>query len=366
MKNIINKKSQTDFSSFYVVYKGSTLNEDPSNYGLNHAMEHLMCKSYRHLYDDFDRYSISWNAYTSSTEVVFHITGIDEYMYKYRHELLNSLLKFDITKKEFETERDIVIQEYKDYFQDQGSCHFYNLMRRELGNYGPIGKLQSLENLKYDDIKKYFDDYLSKPTMIINVSKNKDFDGFNLFQDKSPTKFIKKDDDIKFEKLAEFNKSSIIGYNKVDGDFPYIKFINKMLAGSIKSPLVDEIREKKGLTYSVGCSLHSVSEDEGFLITDLITDDGKVQECLDIYKKVLSNPKKYLTEERFDLIKDFYKIQYIKNEINRYASVDCFIKSKKWDLETIIDDITYDDVVRVYEKYFKFEKLNWSVDKKDF
>ena len=365
MKNIINKKSTTDFSGFYVVYKGSTLNEDPSNYGLSHLMEHLLCKSYTHLYDDFDRYSISWNAYTSSTEVVFHITGLDEYIYKYRHELVNSLLKFNITEKEFETERSIVIQEYKDYFQDQGSAHYYNIMRKELGYYGPIGKLQSLENLKYGDIKKYFNDYLSKPSLIINVSKNSDFDGFNLFLDKTSTTFIKKDEKIEIEKLADFNKSSIIGYNSVGEDYPYIKFINKMIAGSIKSPLIDEIREKRGLTYSVSSSLYNISEDEGFLVTSLITDDNKVDECLEIYEKVLSNPKKYLTKERFDLIKDFYKVQYKKNEINRYSSIENLIRPKEWDLELIINDITFEDVIKIYNKYFIFEKLKWSVDKKD-
>lgn len=366
MKNIINKKSITDFSGFYVVYKGSTLNEDVNTYGITHLEEHLLCKSYTHLYDAFDRYSISWNAYTSATEVVFHITGLDEYIYKYRHELVNSLLKFKITEKEFETERNIVIQEYRDYFQDQGSSHYYNLMRKELGNYGPIGKLQSLESLKYSDIKEYFNKFLSKPSLIINVSKNSDFEGFDIFSDSKPKDFIKKDDDIVIEKLATFNKSSIIGYSTVNDDYAHIKFINKMLAGSIKAPLVDEIREKKGLTYGVGCSLYTISENEGLLSTSLITDDDKVDECLKIYKKVLSNPDKYLTKERFDLIKDFYKVQFKKNEINRYMNVDSLMKPKKWDLEEIIDDITFDDIRKVYDKHFKFDNLKWSIDKKDF
>lgn len=366
MGKIINKKSVTDFSGFYVVYKGSVLNEDSSNFGISHLMEHLLCKSYRHLYDTFDRYSISWNAYTDSAVVVFHITGLDEYVYKYRHDLVNSLLKFDITKKEFETERNIVIQEYRDTFQDQGGSHYYNIMRKAIGNYGPIGKLQALQGLKFDDVKNYFESYLSKPSMIINVSKNTDFDGFNVFSDKDTTKFIRsKDDELVIEKMADFNKSSVIGYNMVNDDFPYIKFINKMLSGSLKSPLVDEIREKKGLTYDVGCYIYNISDYDGLLTTSLITDDDKVDEVMKIYKKVLSNPDKYLTRERFDLIKDYYKIQFKKNEINRYISVDYLMKPKEWDLERIIDDIKFEDIIKVYDKYFLFDKFTWSIDKKD-
>jgi predicted Zn-dependent peptidase len=52
---IINLKSETELSGFYVVYEGSTNLEKPGWYGLSHLMEHLVCKNYDHLQEDFDR-----------------------------------------------------------------------------------------------------------------------------------------------------------------------------------------------------------------------------------------------------------------------------------------------------------------------
>ena len=128
---IINKKSQTELSSFYVIYNGSVLNENVKNYGISHLIEHCQCKQFKHLYNEFDRYSISWNAYTSSDKIVFYMVGIDEYVNKFKQEFLESLLNFDITEEEFLLEKNVVIQEYKDVFQDQSSSLYFNLLRKE-------------------------------------------------------------------------------------------------------------------------------------------------------------------------------------------------------------------------------------------
>ena len=75
---IINLKSETDLSGFYVVYEGSTNLEKKGWWGLSHLMEHLMCKNFDHLQEDFDKDGIDWNAYTSGSEICFYLTGLDE------------------------------------------------------------------------------------------------------------------------------------------------------------------------------------------------------------------------------------------------------------------------------------------------
>jgi len=46
---IINLKSETDLSGFYIVYKGSVQNENVGSRGLSHLMEHLVYKSIEYL-----------------------------------------------------------------------------------------------------------------------------------------------------------------------------------------------------------------------------------------------------------------------------------------------------------------------------
>lgn len=364
---VINEKSQTDLSSFYIVYKGSVLNEDTTNYGISHLMEHLQCKQFKHLYDDFDRYSISWNAYTSGDKVVFYMNGLDEYVNKYKHEFLNSLLSFTVSEEEFLTEKEVVIQEYKDTFQDQASTFYYNLLRREYKNYGAIGKLQSLKKIKYNDILKFWDKFLSKPAMIINISKHNDFQTKMEFQKDEPTYYIPDDKDvIKFENKMKFNKSSVIGYIKGDDSTPYSKvsYVLNMLSMSLLSPFFNEIREKRGLTYNIDTSIERISENQGLIATYLITTPEKVQEVLDTYKMILTNPDEYLTEERFNIIKDFYLIKRKKNDIERYKNINKFIVPKQWQLDLILDDITYQECKDIFNKYLSYEKWTWKTDKK--
>ena len=120
---LINLKSQTDLSGFYMVYYGSTLLEKRGNYGISHLMEHLMCKNFEKLRETFEKEGIDWNAYTSSNEIVFYMTGLDEKIDKHKKEYLEALQSFEITKEQFENERQIVLQEYEDTFNDQSQSH---------------------------------------------------------------------------------------------------------------------------------------------------------------------------------------------------------------------------------------------------
>jgi len=364
---IINEKSETELSSFYVVFKGSVLNENSTNYGISHLCEHLVCKMFTHLYNDFDRYSISWNAYTSGDSIIYYISGLDEYVNKYKYEFLTSLLKFDIPKEDFKTEKKVVIQEYKDTFQDQSETMIGNILRTTYGNYSPIGKLQSLKDLKYKDVLEYWNTYLSKPTTIINISKNNDFIGTVDFNEDYP-KFYTVDerDELKLETKMKFNKSGIAGYIKIYDDFNYVSYILSMLSMSILSPFNNEIREKKGLTYNITSYIDRISDTQGMVITELITTDESTQEVLDIYKMILTDRDKYLTEERFNITKDYLTVRNKKQEIERYKHIGKYTTPLNWQINEILDTITFEKVQEIFDKYLTYDKWSWVIDKKKF
>ena len=168
---VYNVKNKTDLSGFYVVYKGSCQLEKPGIYGISHLMEHLMCKSFEHLFDTFERYSISWNAYTSSNEIVFHMTGLDEYINKYKYTFFECLSNFKLDEKTLENEKKIVIEEYKDCFNKQSASHYLNLFRKIYGFYDPIGLMSDLEKITLKDCMDFYELQYSKPSTIINISK---------------------------------------------------------------------------------------------------------------------------------------------------------------------------------------------------
>ena len=369
---VINLKSQTDLSGYYIIYKGSVQNEKVGTRGLSHLMEHLIFKSIDYLMDDFDRYGISNNAYTSSTEIVFHITGLDEYVMKFKDEILEQLLKFQITEEQFLNERQIVLQEYDMYFGQRTDNHALNLNRKIFDSYDAIGSRQDLESLTYQDIKDYFELQFSKPHTIINVSKHNDFKTDIEFSDIEYDNVVEFNEDVATETIYEPisltpGKISLVNTSRkvIVDDFPYISFITRMLGHGLQSPLYKEIREKKGLVYYVRCGLDRMTDNSGVLQFSSETSEENVEEFQNTLKEVLDNYDKYMTKDRFDIIYDAVKISLKISNINRYGNVSKYITPKKWQVEYILPDLTYEQIKEYYDKYFNFEDLYLSIDSQE-
>jgi predicted Zn-dependent peptidase len=366
---IINLKSQTDLSGFYVVYEGSTNLEKSGWYGISHLMEHLMCKNFDHLQEDFDRDGIEWNAYTSNNEIVFYLTGLDEKVNKWKGEFMDLLGDFNVTKEEFENERNIVLEEYMDSFNEQTQSHQLNLSRKLFGDYDPIGLKKDLQNLKFMDCLNYYELQYAKPSKIINVSKNKKYNNQAIdFIDRQIVKNIEfGDHKVPLELGNEFkDKTSIVILSPViEEDFAYVHFINAMLSLGLKSPLYTEIREKRGLVYYVHCYQSRMNQ-QGISTIATQTSNRNYNQVVDSVETIIKNPGKYLTKDRFNLVKDYYKVRQQKDEILRYKNVNQWINPEGWSVYDILDEVNIKKVREVYDKYFNFDNFYISSDKKEF
>ena len=366
---IINLKSQTDLSGFYVVYEGSTNLEKSGWYGISHLMEHLMCKNFDHLQEDFDRDGIEWNAYTSNNEIVFYLTGLDDKVNKWKGEFMNLLGDFNVTKEEFENERNIVLEEYMDSFNEQTQSHQLNLSRKLFGDYDPIGLKKDLQNLKFMDCLNYYELQYAKPSKIINVSKNKKYNNQAIdFIDRQIVKNIQfGNHNVPLELGNEFkDKTSIVVLSPtIEEDFAYVHFINAMLSLGLKSPLYQEIREKRGLVYYVHCYQSRMNQ-QGISTIATQTSNKNYNQVIDSVETIIKNPGKYLTKDRFNLVKDYYKVRQQKDEILRYKSVNQWINPEGWSVYDILDEVNIKKVREVYDKYFNFDNFYISSDKKEF
>lgn len=368
---LINLKSQTDLSGFYIVYQGSVNIETEKEYGVSHLLEHLMCKSFEHLMDEFETFGIDWNAYTSVNEIVFHFSGLDEYLIKYKKVIIDLISDFTITKEQFENEKKIVIQEYHDSFNDQTSLHYLNLDRKLFNNYNAIGKLSSLEKFTYLDCINFYEKQFMKPSKIINVSMNSDFKldmDFAAKRNGKVYEYIVDNKDVVLEEGNSFkNKSSIICLSPfIDSDFQYVQFVNYMLSSGLNSPLYKEIRENRQLVYSISCSMRRMNE-RGLNTISCMTSNDKSDELIETLDMIFKNRDKYLTKERFDIIKESIKVNLKKQDINRHTSVGRWISPDGFSLTIeFIDKVSFDKCKEVFDKYFNFDDYYKSIDKKEF
>lgn len=366
---IINLKSQNDLSSFYIIWEGSTNLEKKGWYGISHLVEHLQTKMIDHLQEDFDRDGIEWNLWTSSNEICMYIQGLDNKVNKWKHIIMDLMFDFKITKEDFENERKIVLEEYYDSFNSQSETHQLNLYRKLFNDYGPIGLKEDLENLKFMDIINFWELQYSKPSKIINVSKNKEYKNRLIdFVERDIVKPISFGNyDVQLELNNDFkDKSSLVMLSPViDEDFAYIHFINSMLSLGLKSPLYQEIRERAGLVYYIHCYQSRVNK-QGIVNIATQTSNGNVNKVINLIKKVIKNKDIFLTKERFNLIKDFYNVRRKKDEILRYKNVNQYINPPNWSVYDILDIVDLKKIKEVYEKYYDINNFYISIDKDEF
>ena len=383
---IINAKSKTGLSGFYIVFDGSTMNEKPGWFGISHLMEHLVCKSFEHMQDAYQQKNIKWNAYTSNTEVVFFMKGLDRHINTYKKEFIDLILNYNPTQEQLDNEKKIVLEEYKMSFNSQGESHYMNLYRKIFNYYGPIGLRSDIENFTLQDCKEYLDLYYKKPTKIINISKHNDFENNIEFRDKINAKIfeininnnlhiINSDNVtevpkgmIPLEIITDYkNKISIINLSPIiTKDFNYISFVCEMLGSGLNSPLYKEVREKLGLVYGISCFTDKLNNSS--CLIGIITDTSfkNVDTVQNQIKLVLENKEKYLTQERFDIVKDSYLTKLEESEILNYSNIGKYIDDPEWRIETIINTITLQDVYNIVDKYLKWCDIYKSIDKTEF
>ena len=367
---VLNIESQTELSGFYVVYNRTTINEKEGIYGISHLIEHLISHNFdEDLVVKFQHTGLAWNAYTSPTNIVFYLSGLDKYVSQYRDEFLDNLYYIDINEKDFELEKIVLLEEYTSIFNMQSHSHLLNLYRKLLGSYNSIGRREDINGLTIDLCEKHFKDNYSIPSMIINVSKNNKFERnieFNNFKNDYHVRYKENlNNEIEIHKSL-LNKSSIIYLSPIiEDNWSTVFFINYLLSSGINSPLYKSIRKKSGLAYYIRCTIDRLSDYSGVNIISTETDDDKVDKLMEKLDETLSDIS-FLTKSKFEEVKNSIINKIDTVDINRYINVETFIKPETWAIEKQIHNITLDNVIETYLKYYNIDKFYKSVDKREF
>src|SRR5690606_5379934 len=136
------------------------------------------------------------------------------------------------------------------------------------------------------------------------------------------------------------DKTSLILKSKlVDKDFYIVDFIILMLSSGLNSPLYKMIREDKGLVYFIDCSLNKKNDKADIEISTL-TSNKNVKEVLDSISEIFNNIEKYLTKERFNIVKNSILINMRKQEINRHSNIEEWLYPDDWNIHNKIDELT--------------------------
>jgi len=368
---IYNIKSSTPMSGFYVIYKGGASIETDGNRGIAHLMEHLMCRSFEQYDDQLTQNGVFTNAFTCNDRVAFFIKGIDRYVNEFKQKLVESMFNFNITEEEFEIEKQIILEEYDMSFDSRTDIHFYNTFRKLFNFYCAIGKRSDIENYTLEQFNEFHDLHFSKPHQIINISEKYPYkENVDMAENFTFRRVgIRKTNEDAVYEASNYdgNNASIIFVSPMieEKDMAVCDVVTKMINGGLHSPLMEELRGKRGLVYYVNCAMMGHNDNNGNVLITTQSSEKNVETIKSVTESVLSNPDKFMTQSNFLMVKSNMLINKEKGKIFNFGNIDEHIY-ENIHVNNIIDNVTLEDCRRVYDKYFNFENWIKSVDKDDF
>lgn len=261
-------------------------NENLQNNGVSHFLEHMFFKgtktrSAREIAESFDSIGGQVNAFTSKEYTCYYAKVLDDHAGYALDVLADMFFHSTFDEEELKKEKNVVYEEIKMYEDTPDDIVHDVLSRATYGDhplgYPILGSEETLATFNGDTLRQYMNDYYTPDKVVISVAGNvseefiKDVDKLFGSYETSSTKGEVEKPGFMDQKLARKKDTEqahlCIGFNglEVGHDNIYsLIVLNNILGGSMSSRLFQDVREQKGLAYSV-FSYHSSYEDNGLL-----------------------------------------------------------------------------------------------------
>jgi predicted Zn-dependent peptidase len=354
--------------------------EHDLNSGSAHFVEHMLFKgtdtlSAQDIAREFDVLGGSANAFTTRENTCLHATVLDSNLPKvvelFTDILGNSLFADD----EIERERQVILQEIN-MVEDMPDDHIHDLFAGLLWGIHPLGKtiLGSHEIVAAMDsqkLREYVQKYYTTDKIVIAAAGNVDHEAFVSLLQNAFEKFGRESDPV-----IERNEPALLPvsrkiYNKpleqahillgtyglpvIDDDRYGYLLLNVLLGGNMSSRLFQEIRERRGLAYSIYSYIASYT-DCGYLAIYLGVDRESVNESLSLIAGEIETLQSQLVSGKELLnAKDFIKsglylsMENMESIMTRIARNEIHF-GKYIPLNEVvgaIDNVTDDDILRL-------------------
>jgi predicted Zn-dependent peptidase len=259
-------------------------NEDPQTNGISHFLEHMFFKgtktrTAKEIAESFDSIGGQVNAFTSKEYTCYYAKVLDTHSQFALDVLADMFFNSSFDEVELQKERNVVLEEIKMY-EDTPDDIVHDLLSRAIYEDHPLGypilgTEETLNTFSGETLRNYIHERYTPENVVISIAgnitenfiqevekyfgsymggKNEAADNLPVFHSNRLSR--KKDTEqahlcIGFEGLK-------VGHD----DMYSLIVLNNVLGGSMSSRLFQEVREQRGLAYSV-FSYHSAYQDNG-------------------------------------------------------------------------------------------------------
>lgn len=366
--------------SFGIWVKTGSRNEDETTNGISHFIEHMMFKGTERfdakaIADSFDAIGGNVNAFTSKEYTCYYAKVLDEHLPIAVDVLSDMFFRSSMLDEELQKEKNVILEEIAMY-EDTPDDTVHDLVTRAAFGTHPLaypilGTKERLTPMGPDHLRAYMKNHYTVSNTVIAVAGN--FDDsiiellekhFGQFTNDEPAAILTApsfhSEFIYHKKKTEQNHIclSLPGCSMTDLRLYAMILLNNLIGGGMSSRLFQEIREKRGLAYSV-YSYQSSHADSGLFTIYAGTAPKQTKEVLDLTLDMLGElAVKGLSEEELHKGKEQLKgslilgLESTGSRMNRLGKNELML-GKHFTLDEIIariESIKLEDVTFVLNR----------------
>ncbi len=348
--------------------------ENTAANGISHFLEHMLFKgtdrrSAEDIAMEIDSLGGEINAFTSSEYTLFYIKVLDEYMEKAVDLLTDIFLNSSLPESELEKEKSIIHEEIN-MVEDTPTDYVFELFSQNIwGDTGLgqsiLGTKDTIDKFTREDLLNHVKKYYGTENIIVACSGS--FDEGNLVDNLNGTiGNLKRNGDKKIETAPDFmsglhiaNKDlaeahiclGLKGMSYCSTERYTMHLLNTILGSGFSSRLFQNVREKRGLVYSI-YSYHISYFDTGLWAVYAGTDRKHVSEVVNITVDEMSNLSDTVTENELQRAKAQLKgnlilaLESTSNMMTNIAKQEIYYKKyfPPGEIIRMVEEITLDNV----------------------
>jgi predicted Zn-dependent peptidase len=304
--------------------------ESEQDAGLAHFLEHLLFKGTRNrtAYDiakEMDSIGGQLNAFTDKETTCFYARVLDQHIDRAADVLFDMLKNSLLDPVEVEREKGVIIEEIK-MFEDSPDDQSLHRFQRSIWGAHPLGRpvigyREVIEQMTSERLSEYLSARYGASNLMVAAAGRVDHDAFvdtvsRALEDYPQGSFSgDKGDPVPVKQDLVFHKDCEQTYlcyggpglSAVDSRRYSFLVLDAVLGGSMSSRLFQEIREARGLAYSVGTFLHSYQDCGAFGIY-AGTSGQSLEQLLDVADTILKDTIDHgLSDEELGRSKELLK-----------------------------------------------------------
>lgn len=352
--------------SFGIWVKTGSRNEAPGVNGVSHFIEHMLFKgterfNAKDIAEQFDAIGGNVNAFTSKEYTCYYAKVLDEHLPIAVDVLSEMFFRSLFDESELAKEKNVILEEISMY-EDTPDDMVHDLVTEAAYGSHPLaypilGTEEKLSGMGASHLKDYMRQKYTIQNTVISVAGNIDDSIIELlerhfggFTNEGATGSLEVPDflgGLRYHKKKTEQNHICLSFQglPIDDERQYaMVLLNNALGGGMSSRLFQEIREKRGLAYSV-YSYHSSHADSGLFTVYAGTAPKQTKEVLELTKEILHETAvKGLTENELTKGKEQLKgslilsLESTGSRMNRLGKNELML-GKHYTLDQMIERI---------------------------